>query len=204
MIYNILLVGTGGQGVITLSNILALAAMSKEFKVIVTQKKGLAQRGGSVSAQVRIGEVYSPQIPKCSLDSLLSMDINKTFKYIDYINKNTILVINTKLNNNRSRSSLSENEKIQMEKIEQLQKSLKDNLFLVDADSIAKQEGMDRAANLYLLGILFGIDEKMKRLLKNDDIESSLRKNISKNIVELNKNIFIKGVKFAESQNKPR
>jgi indolepyruvate ferredoxin oxidoreductase, beta subunit len=198
MIYNILLVGIGGQGIVTLSKILATAAMAKGFRVIVTQKKGLAQRGGSVDAQIRIGEVYSPQIAKYSSDSLLSMDVNETFKYIDYINKDTILVINTKLNNNRSLSSLSEKEKIQRGKIEQLQKSLKDNLFLVDANLTAKQEGMDRAANLYLLGILFGIDKKMNRLLKNDDIEDSLSKNISKN-VELNKNIFIKGFRFSES-----
>lgn len=199
MIYNIFLVGTGGQGIVTLSNILATAALAKDLRVIVTQKKGLAQRGGSVGAQVRIGEVYSPQIPKYSSDSLLSMDINETFKYIDYLNKDTTLVINTKLNDNSSNSSLSEKEKIQKEKIKQLQKILKDNLFLVDADLIAKQEGLDRAANLYLLGILFGIDKKMNKILKIKDIEDSLSKNINKKM-ELNRNIFFKGVKLAESK----
>ncbi len=73
MIYNFLLIGIGGQGIITLSKILATAAMSKDLKVIVTYKKGLAQRGGSVGAQVRVGDVYSPLIPKYSANSLLSI-----------------------------------------------------------------------------------------------------------------------------------
>lgn len=198
MIYNILLVGKGGQGIVTLSNILASAAMSKGFRVIVTQQKGLAQRGGSVGAQVRIGEVYSPKIPKYSSDSLLSMEVNETFKYIDYINKDTVLVINTKLTNNCSSFSLSEKEKLEKEKIEQLKRSLKDNLFLIDADLIAKKEGMDRSVNLYLLGILFGVDSKINSLLTKDDVINSLEKNIKTNTA-LNIKLFSKGINFAQS-----
>ena len=149
MIYNILLVGTGGQGVVTISNILADAALAKDLRIIVTQKKGLAQRGGSVVAQVRIGEVYSPQIPKFSADSLLSIDINETFKYIDYLNKDTTLIVNTKLNKNDDYSSLSEIEKNQKDKIEQFSKILGENLFLIDADQIVKEKGMDRSCLLY-------------------------------------------------------
>jgi len=197
MIYNILLVGTGGQGVITISKILASAAMSKELKVIVTQKKGLAQRGGSVGAQVRMGDVYSPQIPKYSSDSLLSMDMNETFRYIDYMNKDTILIINTKIINDNS--FLSKKEKVQQEEIKQLQKSVNDNIFLIDADLKARQEGMDRAANLYLLGILFGVDNRINSLLTKDDIANSLKKNIREN-TELNMELFNKGIDFAKSK----
>ena len=197
MIYNILLVGTGGQGVITISKILASAAMSKELKVIVTQKKGLAQRGGSVGAQVRMGDVYSPQIPKYSSDSLLSMDMNETFRYIDYMNKDTILIINTKIINDNS--FLSKKEKVQQEEIKQLQKSVNDNIFLIDADLKARQEGMDRAANLYLLGILFGVDNRINSLLTKDDIAKSLKKNIREN-TELNMELFNKGIDFAKSK----
>jgi len=132
MVYNVLLLGTGGQGIITLSKILATAAMSKNLKVIVTQKKGLAQRGGSVVAQVRIGDVYSPLIPKYSANSLLSMDMNETFGYIDYINKDTILMINTKIINDDA--FLSKKNKVKKEKIKQLQESIKNNIFLIDAE----------------------------------------------------------------------
>lgn len=198
MIYNILLVGTGGQGIITISNILAAAALATNLRVIVTQKKGLAQRGGSVVAQVRIGEVYSPQIPKFSSDSIFSMDINETFKYIDYINKDTRLVVNSKLNGNKDDSYLSEKERTQREKIEQLKKILKDNLLLVDADSIAKEKRMDRSANLFLLGVLFSLDSRINSLLTKDDIVDSIKKNISRNI-DSNLQIFVEGIEFLKS-----
>ena len=198
MIYNILLVGTGGQGIVTISNIVAAAALAKNLRVIVTQKKGLAQRGGSVVAQVRIGEVYSPQIPKFSADSIFSMDINETFKYIDYINKDTKLVVNSKLNWNKDDSHLSDKEKAQKEKIELLKKILKDNLFLINADSIAKEKGMDRSANLFLLGVLFSLDKGINSLLTRDDIIDSIKKNISRNI-DSNLQIFVEGTEFLKS-----
>ena len=198
MIYNILLVGTGGQGIITISNILAAAALATNLRVIVTQKKGLAQRGGSVVAQVRIGEVYSPQIPKFSSDSIFSMDINETFKYIDYINKDTRLVVNSKLNGNKDDSHLSEKERTQREKIEQLKRILKDNLLLVGADSIAKEKGMDRSANLFLLRVLFSLDSRINSLLTKDDIVDSIKKNISRNI-DSNLQIFVEGIEFLKS-----
>jgi len=198
MIYNFLLVGIGGQGIITLSKILATAAMSKDLKAIVTYKKGLAQRGGSVVAQVRIGDVYSPLIPKYSANSLLSMDMNETFRYVDYINKDTILLINTRITNDNS--FLSKKDKVK-EEIKQLQESINNNIFLIDAELKAKQEGMDKAANLYLLGVLFGLNNRINSFFTNDDIVYSIKKNIRKNS-ELNIELFNKGINFIQSKNK--
>jgi len=197
MIYNFLLIGIGGQGIITLSKILATAAMSKDLKVIVTQKKGLAQRGGSVAAQVRIGDVYSPLIPKYSANSLLSMDMNETFGYIDYINKDTILMINTKIINDNT--FLSKKDKVKKEEIKQLQKSIKNNIFLIDAELKAKQEDISKAANLYLLGVLFGLDDRINSFITRDNIIYSIKKNLREN-TELNIELFNKGIRFIQDK----
>lgn len=193
MVYNVLLVGTGGQGIITLSKILATAAMSKNLKVIVTQKKGLAQRGGSVVAQVRIGDVYSPQIPKYSSYSLISMDINETFEYLDYINKNSILLIDNK--GIHDDVLLSKNKKIQQEEIKQLQESMKDNIFFIDTKLKINQKDVSKGANIYMLGVLFGMDNRINSFIKKDDIISSIKKNLKKN-TELNIELFNKGIQF--------
>jgi len=197
MIYNFLLIGIGGQGIITLSKILATAVMSKNLKVIVTQKKGLAQRGGSVVAQVRIGDVYSPLTPRYSAHSLLSMDMEEIFGYIDYINKDTILVINTKVISDNV--FLSKKDKVKKEEIKQLQKSMNNNIFLIDAELKAKQEGMSKAANLYLLGVLFGLDNRINSFFTKDDIVYSIKKNLRKN-TELNIELFNKGISFGKSK----
>ncbi len=57
---NIVLTGVGGQGVITAANILGKAALKAGLNVYVSEVHGMAQRGGSVSCTVRIGDVYGP------------------------------------------------------------------------------------------------------------------------------------------------
>ena len=199
MVYNFLLIGIGGQGIITLSKILATAAMSKDLKVIVTYKKGLAQRGGSVGAQVRIGDVYSPLIPKYSANSLLSMDMNETFGYIDYINKNTILIINQKdINDN---TFLSKKEKVQQEEIKQLQKSMNNNIVFVNTKLRIEQKDISKGANIYILGVLFGMDHRITSFIKKEDIIYSIKKTLKKN-AELNIELFNKGINFIQSKNK--
>lgn len=63
MITNILLTGVGGQGILLAARIIASAARSAGFDVTTNEIHGMAQRGGSVTAQIRFGEeVLSPLI----------------------------------------------------------------------------------------------------------------------------------------------
>ena len=60
-IKNILFVGVGGQGTILASKILTEGLMQNGMDVKMSEVHGMAQRGGSVTTQVRYGEkVYSP------------------------------------------------------------------------------------------------------------------------------------------------
>ncbi|MDV3427731.1 MAG: 2-oxoacid:acceptor oxidoreductase family protein, partial [Bacillota bacterium] len=62
---SILFVGVGGQGTILASKILTEALLEKGYDVKMTEVHGMAQRGGSVTTEVRFGEkVYSPLIEK--------------------------------------------------------------------------------------------------------------------------------------------
>jgi indolepyruvate ferredoxin oxidoreductase beta subunit len=64
----VLFYGIGGQGVLTASEVCALAAMFDGYHVKKSEVKGMAQRGGSVESYVRFGaHVYSPlPLPKTS------------------------------------------------------------------------------------------------------------------------------------------
>jgi len=60
---NIIICGLGGQGVITLTRILANAALLDNYDVKTSELHGLSQRGGSVETHVRFGKkIYSPLI----------------------------------------------------------------------------------------------------------------------------------------------
>lgn len=56
MTTDILVVGIGGQGVMTAAEALARAALAAGFDATKTEVTGMSQRGGVVCSQVRIGE----------------------------------------------------------------------------------------------------------------------------------------------------
>ena len=63
MSFNILLAGVGGQGLMLLSAVMGEACVASGIKVVTQEQHGLAQRSGSISAHIRIGEAFSPLIP---------------------------------------------------------------------------------------------------------------------------------------------
>src|SRR5690554_3162885 len=72
---NILFVGVGGQGTISASNLLSAALIDLGYDVKMSEVHGMAQRGGSVSTQVRYGErVHSPLIEKGTADYIVSFE----------------------------------------------------------------------------------------------------------------------------------
>ncbi len=72
---NVSLVGVGGQGIILTADILAGAAAAAGYDVKKSEIHGMAQRGGSVTSQVRFGEkVSSPIIQEGTADILVAFD----------------------------------------------------------------------------------------------------------------------------------
>ncbi len=94
---NIIVAGVGGQGVITITLILANAAMKENLKVIVSEIHGMAQRGGSVISHVRIGsEIYSPTVANGTANMILGLEPSEVLRTLRYINKYTRIVMNIK------------------------------------------------------------------------------------------------------------
>jgi indolepyruvate ferredoxin oxidoreductase, beta subunit len=78
---NVLFCGTGGQGVLTASEILGRAAILEGFHVKKSEVHGMAQRGGSVESHLRFGkEVFSPLIPKGKADYLVSFNNQESLR----------------------------------------------------------------------------------------------------------------------------
>jgi indolepyruvate ferredoxin oxidoreductase, beta subunit len=72
---NIVLAGLGGQGVLTASDILAQAILRAGYDVKKSEIKGMSQRGGSVTSDVRFGQaVFSPMVPVGEADYLLVLE----------------------------------------------------------------------------------------------------------------------------------
>ena len=85
-ITNCVLAGVGGQGILLASTLISQAALSSGFDVKNNEVHGMAQRGGSVLAQIRFGEeVYSPLVKKGTADFLVILEVIEAIRFADYL-----------------------------------------------------------------------------------------------------------------------
>ncbi|RAU20571.1 indolepyruvate oxidoreductase [Paramagnetospirillum kuznetsovii] len=96
IITNILVCGTGGQGVMTAAEILAQAAITKGFDCKKSEVAGMAQRGGVVTSHVRFGKrVWSPVITPGTADILVAFEVAEGSRWADMLRPGGIAMVNT-------------------------------------------------------------------------------------------------------------
>jgi indolepyruvate ferredoxin oxidoreductase beta subunit len=84
--YDVYLVGIGGQGVLTIGEIIMAAAFQNGYSVNFYPTKGMAQRGGFVKAQLRMGsEAPAPGIPEKGADLVISTEVSETLHAVRHI-----------------------------------------------------------------------------------------------------------------------
>jgi indolepyruvate ferredoxin oxidoreductase beta subunit len=93
---DVVICGVGGQGVLLLSNLLIKVAEKCGLHVKQSEIHGMSQRGGAVSSNIRMSNevVYSPIIPKGQADIIISMEPLEVFRYLDYADVNTKIIVN--------------------------------------------------------------------------------------------------------------
>lgn len=97
-IESVLFVGVGGDGIITVSNVVAEACMLAGLDVKKSEIHGMSQRGGSVSASVRFGEkVHSPTDKLGSVQYMMATEKIEALRWIQYLNKDSVAVINDRI-----------------------------------------------------------------------------------------------------------
>lgn len=95
-ITNVLVVGTGGQGVMTATEILAEAAIALGHDVKKTEVAGMAQRGGVVSSHLRFGaKVLSPQITPGTADLLLGFEAAEGMRWRHMLRPEGVALVNS-------------------------------------------------------------------------------------------------------------
>jgi indolepyruvate ferredoxin oxidoreductase beta subunit len=94
MTCDIVLAGVGGQGVLSMAAIIAGAAMADGLKVRQSEVHGMAQRGGAVSAHLRISdsEISGDLIPSGGADMVLSMEPVESLRYVSFLKPGGVIV----------------------------------------------------------------------------------------------------------------
>ena len=149
---NVTLVGVGGQGIILAADILAKAAAISGFDVKKSEIHGMAQRGGSVSSQVRFGDcVRSPVIQAGKTDILVAFDKLEAVRNAGLLAPGGRAVVNDAY---LVPVTVSSGQQKDVADLDSLVSSIP-GLVLVDAAGLAEREaGNVRTANMVMAGAL--------------------------------------------------
>lgn len=86
--FNVYLTGVGGQGIGLISEVVLRAADHAGHRVKSVDTHGLAQRGGIVVSQIRMGDsVYSPLIPEGQADLVISLERHEALRAAEAVLK---------------------------------------------------------------------------------------------------------------------
>ena len=150
---NIMITGVGGQGSLLASRILGEVVMSQGFDVKVSEVHGMAQRGGSVVTYVRYsedGKVSSPVICKGEADYLISFELLEAARWIPFVKIGGSVVTNTQ--KILPMPVITGQMEYPSNIVETLQAKNVD-ICAVDALSIARELGNEKAVNVVLIGV---------------------------------------------------
>jgi len=158
---SIVLVGVGGQGILLASEILAQAAMIQGYQVKTNEVHGMAQRGGSVMAQIRYGEeVKSPLVSKKSAHILGALEKVEALRYWEFLRPDGLAAVSSQA---IVPVTVSSGLARYPENAEELLARAFPRLVYIDAPELAKELGDSRAANIILLGAISrGLDLRLE------------------------------------------
>ncbi|NHI83249.1 MAG: indolepyruvate ferredoxin oxidoreductase subunit beta [Candidatus Thorarchaeota archaeon] len=153
---NIVISGVGGQGVLTLAEILAKSALSQSYNVRVGEIHGMAQRGGHVVCTVRIGKnAYGPVVDAGTAQLLIGFEPIETLREIQTIAKDGHVLMNSHILYPVA-VSMGQVEYPKHEEIVTNIKKFTNNLVEIDAMKLAIQAGSSRSLNMVMFGGLIG------------------------------------------------
>jgi len=146
MKFDIILAGVGGQGVLSVSAIIASSAMKEGLAVKQSEVHGMSQRGGAVLAHLRLSDrpIASDLIPRGSASMILSMEPLESLRYLEYLSVDgTVMTATNPVANIPDYPPLDE----LLARIGSLPRAL-----TVDAESLARKAGSARATNMVMVG----------------------------------------------------
>jgi len=168
--------GFGGQGVLTLGQMVASIAMNKGKQVTWMPSYGPEMRGGTANCSVIISDssIGSPFVPG-EIDIVVAMNIPSVMKFESRVAPGGTIVVNTSI-----------------VKGDNLPKRKDITVIEIDATMIAGEVGNNKVANVVMMAGLIKAD-----LFSVEDAKAGIAAILGKgkaNLVELNVNAIEKGL----------
>ena len=144
---DIILCGVGGQGILSIATIIGEAATEAGINLKQAEVHGMSQRGGDVQSNLRLSTetIYSDLIAQGKTDVVISIEPMEALRYLPYLAPNGTIVTSSKpfvnIPNYPEEAEL-------MTELDSMPSVVK-----LDIDSVAKDAGNARGANMVLLGM---------------------------------------------------
>ncbi len=180
-IFNISLVGVGGQGTLLASEIICHAALLAGKDVKKSEVHGMAQRGGSVVSQVRVGDkIYSPLIGIGETDVLVSFEKVEALRFAHFLSPDGIAMVNDQ---EIRPVTVSSGQSVWPENLDGRLRETFPKLEMIPALDIARELGNVRVVNVVMIGALSNHlpvedeiwRESIKALVKPKFVEFNLK-----------------------------
>ncbi len=175
MTEQIIIAGFGGQGVLTLGQLIAYAGMTEGNNVSWLPSYGPEMRGGTANCNVIVSSqpVASPVVTEA--DAVIVMNKPSLEKYESYIKPGGSLFINTSLIDKKAtRTDI--------------------NVYGIPANDIAAKAGNSRVANIVMLGAYLKVSGALLRKSIDEAVKNMLGKKKA-GLVSVNKTAMDEGEK---------
>ena len=185
---NIVLCGVGGQGTVLASKLIAAAAMEKGLRVMSAETIGMAQRGGNVFSNLRIGDsMYAPLLRSGQADVILGFEPGETVRMLHYLKPGGTVITNCRPVKPTT-ATLTGSSYDGTEMIAYLRENLApEKLLVVDGQAAIDHLGSPKILNMVLLGAAIRTGEIG---LTEDDIKKAMDRLIKPAFMELNLKAF--------------
>lgn len=195
--FNILIVGVGGQGILKLAKMICETSILEGKNVLMSEIHGMAQRGGSVYSEVRIGNVYGPIIENGECDMIISLEPSEILRYLDKLKKDLIIISNSEIIIPYT-VSLGISTYPDIQKSFEKLKELSEKIYIIDGKILTKESGSNITLNTIMFGFYSAInplnfkEESFKKVFY-DNFEGPFFE-INQKAYKLGRNEFLKYV----------
>ncbi|MCX8070450.1 MAG: 2-oxoacid:acceptor oxidoreductase family protein [Thermodesulfovibrionales bacterium] len=165
----ILFCGIGGQGIVLISKLMGESAILLDLPVISSETHGMAQRGGIVTAHVKVGGYASPLISVGSADIIFVLKEETLDQFKHFLKPNGFIIINS-------------------------DKQYDGNIMGFDADKLARELKNPKATNIALIGAAFSqkaINNGLKLFCTAKEIERAMMNKFTTNEEILEKSLLV-------------
>ena len=194
--FKLLLVGVGGQGVLTAARFLGDAAFNAGYEVNVGQLHGMAQRGGSVECSVLIGTGKSSYIGDGEADAIVGMEPLEVLRALPKMSSATKVLVSLSQVVPFHLAIKGQGYPDVTQVLEKVRR-VTGALYKVDGPSIVKKTGVPRTLNVVILGALAGL-----KILPFDEhvIWKAVEKRCPPRFLDANQKAFTLGMEAVDTR----